>query len=253
MKSELSKIVGKGYRQFELVFLTVLDKHAPIKTRKVRANEVPYMTKALRRAIANRSRLENKYYKRKTPESLATYKKHKNYCSWLYKRERKRFNCKLDANSVTDSKLFWKVTKPYFSNKGLTSKQITLIEGDKIISDDQNVAETFNTFFENAVKSLGINIETGHANDSVSLSDPVDAAIKKYENHPSIKMINSKFNQRASFSFQNANASDIESAIKKLKLNKASPFSNITAKELKTYGDICSSHVLDIVNSSIQN
>ena len=46
-----------NYNKFERCFLEVLNAHAPIRKRLVRANEVPYMTKALGKAIANRSRL----------------------------------------------------------------------------------------------------------------------------------------------------------------------------------------------------
>ena len=42
---------------FEKNILEVLNKHAPLKKRVVCANEVPYMTKSLRKAIAIRSRL----------------------------------------------------------------------------------------------------------------------------------------------------------------------------------------------------
>ena len=75
----------KNYGKFEEMFLDCLNHHAPLKKRVVRANEVPYMTKALRKAIATRSRLENRYYRHKTAESKWVYKKQKNYVSRLYK------------------------------------------------------------------------------------------------------------------------------------------------------------------------
>ena len=84
------------------------------KKRIVRANEVPYITKTLRKAISNRSRLEHQYYKRKSKESLTAYKKQKNFCSRLYKKERKRYYKNLDLKKITDSKTFWKTTKPFF-------------------------------------------------------------------------------------------------------------------------------------------
>ena len=49
----------------------------------------PYMTKALRKAIMERSELENKHVKNKTNENLKSYKKQRNFCSKLYKKERK--------------------------------------------------------------------------------------------------------------------------------------------------------------------
>ena len=83
----------------------------------MRANEVPYITKALRKAIANRSRLENKYYRLNTDESKLAYKKQKNYCSRLYKKERKSFYENLDIKNILDNRLFWKTMKPFFSDK----------------------------------------------------------------------------------------------------------------------------------------
>ena len=67
-----------------------------IKKKIVCANEVPYMTKALKKAIATRSRLENRYYKDKSIESKFAYKKQRNICSCLYKKERKLFYSKLN-------------------------------------------------------------------------------------------------------------------------------------------------------------
>ena len=46
--------------------------------------------------------------------------------------------------------------KPSFSGQGLGDIGITLVEGDKIISEEHEVAETLNNFFANAVKSLNI-------------------------------------------------------------------------------------------------
>ena len=65
------------YKHFEQIFLEVLNTHAPIKKQLLRANHVPYMTKALRKAIMKRSELENKYVKNKTNE------KQRNFCSKL--------------------------------------------------------------------------------------------------------------------------------------------------------------------------
>ena len=80
-----------NYSEFQNLFLRVFNIHAPSKVKYVRANEVPYMTKTLRKAIMTRSRLENKYQKTKSLEHKENFKKHKNYCNRLYKRERKKY------------------------------------------------------------------------------------------------------------------------------------------------------------------
>ena len=80
---------GNEYKHFEQILLEILNIHAPIKKKLLRANQVPYMTKALRKAIMKRSELESKYVKNKTSENLKSYKKQKNFCSKLYKKEKK--------------------------------------------------------------------------------------------------------------------------------------------------------------------
>ena len=51
------------FKQFPQIFLEELEKQAPIKKKMVRANQAPYMTKPLRKAIMTRSGLQNKYHK----------------------------------------------------------------------------------------------------------------------------------------------------------------------------------------------
>ena len=72
------------------------------------------------------------------------------------KKERKRYYTNLDLRNVTDYKKFWRTMKPFFSDKGLRKNTITLVEGNDIIAEDVEVANTLNSFFENAVKTLGI-------------------------------------------------------------------------------------------------
>ena len=45
------------------------------------------------------------------------YKKYKNFYSKLYKKERKKFYSQLDIKNTTNNKLFWKITKPFLSDK----------------------------------------------------------------------------------------------------------------------------------------
>ena len=58
-------------------------------------------------------------------------------------------------------------------------------ENEAIISDDQKVAETLSNFSVLAVYKLDIK-EFKNISNIEGLSDPLEIAIKKYENHPSI-------------------------------------------------------------------
>ena len=114
------------------------------------------MTKNLRKAIMKRSQLENKYISNSTVENMNKYKKHKNFCSKLYKKERKKFYCQLDIKNITDNKLFWKTIKALLSEKCAYTSKISLVHNDNDISDDKELEDTFNKFFEHTVDNLGI-------------------------------------------------------------------------------------------------
>ena len=58
------------------------------------------MTTALRKAIATRSRLENRYYKDKSIESKLAYKIQRIVCSRLYKKERNIYYTKLNITNI---------------------------------------------------------------------------------------------------------------------------------------------------------
>ena len=62
----LNKIDSLEYENFEEKFLSLLNLHAPMKQKVVRANYKPCMTKALRKVIMKLSELEIKYCKSKS-------------------------------------------------------------------------------------------------------------------------------------------------------------------------------------------
>ena len=78
-----------SYDIFDAIVLSVLNKHAPVKQKSVRTNEGPFMTKALRKAIMNRTHLRNRYKKDRTDENKKAFKKQRNLCVKL-PREAKR-------------------------------------------------------------------------------------------------------------------------------------------------------------------
>ena len=110
----------------EQLSIEVLNKHAPLRKKLLRTNHAPYITKTLRKAIMRRSQLETKYLKTKTQTDLKLYKKHKNFCSKLYKKERRKYCESLDMKNVLDSKKFWKTMRPFLSDKNTVFSQTNI-------------------------------------------------------------------------------------------------------------------------------
>ena len=59
------------------------------------------------------------------------------------------------------------------------------MDEDNIISEDSEVAEMLNNFFDNAVKDLKINENQYILSNTNGIDNPVDIAVEKYKNHPS--------------------------------------------------------------------
>ena len=162
----------------------ILDKHAPLKRKTIRANHAPYMTKDLKKAIMKRTHLANKYQKTKSETDYRNFRKQKNYVDRLYKREKNIFFSNLSMKELTDNKKFWRTTKQLFPDETKGGHKITLVKGDEIIFKSDKVAQEFGDKFSNAVGDL--NIPDIPVSKVPSQLDIVDTAILIYQNHPSI-------------------------------------------------------------------
>ena len=59
----------------------------------------------------------------------------RNPCKKLLKNTKRTYFNILDIKKVTDNRTFWKIVVPLFSNKFSTREKINLTEGNKTISD----------------------------------------------------------------------------------------------------------------------
>ena len=163
-----------------------------------------------------RSQLENKYLQNSSNENKIRYKKQKHFCSRLYKKERRKFYSKLDIKNFTENKHFWKTMKPFLSDKCNNASKISLFHKNNVISEDQELANIFNDFFEYAVDNLGLKEYASDENINLISDDPIDNVILKYKNHPSIIMINQNVSFESRFNFQVVNENDIKQEVSNL-------------------------------------
>ena len=240
------------------ILTSILSLHAPIKTKYLRGNEQPFMNKALRKEHMKRTQLLNKYRKYDSEENRIAYKKQRNLCSNLLKRTKKSYFGKLKSSDVSDSKKFWKTVKPLFSDKQISSENITLVENNEIVSQDDKLAEMFNSFFSNAVKDLNINY-VKHFSSNESFvddlgyhEDPVYKAIEKYNQHPSILKIKESFQIESKFSFKSVDKTAVINGIARLKESKSAPLDSIPVRILKDHFDIIAPKIVVDFNNSIE-
>ena len=88
-----------------------------------------------------RSRLRNKFLNIKSYIDRRACNKQRNYVVSLLRKEKKNFYGNLDISKVTDNRVFWKIVKPKISDKVKIHSKITLVEDDKILSQDVEIVE----------------------------------------------------------------------------------------------------------------
>ena len=82
------------------------------------------------------------------------------------------------VNKITDNKYFWKTVKRNFTEKRLKDEKIVLVESDTTIQEENEVAEIFQSYFEEIV--CGLNIK--RCEISKEHSDSILNAIKLLKN-----------------------------------------------------------------------
>ena len=164
-----------------------------------------------------RTKLRNKFLRQKTTKTRSGYNKQRNICVSILRKAKRSCFDNLDIKNFSDSRSFWGTLKPLFSNKVRSNDYITLKENDLLIRNEYKIANVFNTFFVNIVPNLGIEIDQQYLSNVSNISDPIEKAIKKYQKHPSISIINkmvSSVENEASFSFTCVTVDDISKEIK---------------------------------------
>ena len=115
LKNQLELLGSVSIEDFQKTFLSVWNSHAPLKKKVVRGNNAPFMNHTLSKAFKNRARLKNKSHKFPTIENIEAYKKYRNFCVSLLRKEKKKYYNNLNPLILKDSKKFWKNVKPLFT------------------------------------------------------------------------------------------------------------------------------------------
>ena len=245
LKLKLNHQTNDCYNDFKKTFVEILDQNAPMKKKILRHNQSPFMSKHLRKAIMTRSRLKNIYNKKRTFENLENYKKQRNFCVNLLKREKRKYYNNLNLNIFKDNKTFCKRIKPLFSDKYRpANKGFILIDNNENISESKDIAESLNDFFIKSVDNLDIEpfIQSMLENNS---ERSVLEIIKEYESHPSIKRIKAHFHVKEIFKFREISTEDLKTKLA-IDTKKASVPNDIPSKVLVSSNEIVSEYLSEI-------
>ena len=160
LKSELEPLINKTFDNVDdlvHIFLEkynkIVDKHAPNKKLSIKESKLetkPWISSALLKSINTKNRLFRKFVKTKTEQSKQNYKTYRNKLTHITRIYKNRYYSKLFSSSNSDPKTLWKNVQNIIKFKPIKSSNINLIEdNEKIISDPETIANSFNNFFVN--------------------------------------------------------------------------------------------------------
>ena len=205
------------YWAHERLLTEVINEHAPIKERKLKAKKPAFMNGDLRRAVYKKHMLFNKYKKYKTPLNWDNYRKQRNLVTKIKKKSMRVYFYERCAGGPK-SRNFWPTIKPFLSKKGADGgNEIILCENEKIVSNQTEVCNIFNNYFVNVAKDIG--------NDATQYD-------QDFLNHPSILKILENAAQKFTdeiFSFKLTTETYVHKVISNLDPKKSTGADNISA------------------------
>ena len=195
------------------------------------------MNKELSKEIMKRSRLRNKFLNTKSDIDRKAYNKQRNYVVSLLRNEKKNF---------FDNRTFWKIVKAFLSEKITKHSKINLVEDDKIISRDDQIAKKFSEYF---ISIPILNMPSnGYKCPHSSEQDPILKILDKYKDHPSIKLIKAK-NSSKVFKFRQTDIEEVKKTFQSLDPQKDDIKTNLLKKNV----DFFTKYTCDDMNDSIRS
>ena len=233
----------------------LLDKHAPLKTKKVRGNNKPFVTKELRSAIMDRSRLRNKYNKWRSRENYIAYRQAKRNCDILCESAKSQYYKNATKKGIMTNKEFWKVMKPALTNKGVISSDVIILEENgKLISDESKLVEIFNNHYINIVESTTGTppFSLGTPDDASQDENTVREIIANFSNSPIIaKIKQNRLINIDTFSLPFATRDEINKIMKNIDASKSCGPDKIPPKIVKISADVLDKTLVTIINDMI--
>ena len=225
----------------------IVNFHAPLKTKTIRKNNVPYMNSEWRKMMYKRNMMRNIKNKHPCPENYDRYRNLRNQCVKIGKRSKKQYFAER-CEGGPKNQHFWATIKPFISPRHYANIDIMLSENNSIITESESVAKIFNKYFNEIAEGIGFNdpIPENFDKDDILLS-----MIKRYDDHPSIMAIKSFCTQGQSFDFIHVTPNDIKSCIVNLDSKKSTGYDGIPVKLLKVGTEPLSVMISKLINLSI--
>lgn len=210
------------------MFLSVVDKHAPYKTKRIRNKKSPWMTPDIKKLLIERDKLKHLAVKTNNNEDWRSYKKARNDCNAKIKKIKTNYYQHLFKTISGNSKETWNSINELMSRKSKSDTISCLKYETKTISNPAEISEIFNKHFSEIGKKL---------------SETQTPAEKSYQDY--LQPVSSTFN------LSPTTPSTIFKLLTLVPVNKGAGLDKIPGKLLKEAAYIISGSLCNLFNYSI--
>ena len=150
-----SRCPNDRWQIWKELLMSVIDKHAPIRSRRISNKNSPWVTNELRRLMYKRDYLKKQAISSGDPSIWCQYRQVRNHTNnEIKKAKRLYFTKNLDFHK-DDIKKTWKLINELNSRNRKDTNNISEIKmGEEAITSPMEMAEVFNSYFTN----VGVNL-----------------------------------------------------------------------------------------------
>ena len=235
----LTQDINGAWNIFKTLLSYVIKKHAPLREKKVKGNDCPWLNKQIKEKMQTRDYLLKRA--RKTNNSLdwSNYKLARNDVTRSIKRSKANYYRNLFRDNVENPKQFWRQLKRAFPTKSQEKAPRSLnIDGD-LITNNKKMSNAFCSFFTNVGSSLNKKF--------ISLCN---STWKSFNFENRLSKINPDNHK---FKFKEVNLADVLRILKKLHVGKACGIDNIPAKLIKDGAEELCAPLMFLANYSFRS
>lgn len=234
----LSSSVDEAWSYFKLLFLSTVDKIAPLKTCRIKVRTEPWVNSDIIGAIKARNDSFRSFRKNRIPSSFCIFKKLRNEANRLIRKAKENYFKESIAENKNNPSKLWKSLKHLGQNNRLRTKTInkTLNIGDTVTSDKLKVANCFNRFFTTIADTLVNKLPTftGVFGES---------HVKSFYQRMGVQV--------NAFSFAEVSEAEVLLKLKALNPSKATGLDNIPCRFLRDAAEVITPSITFIINLSI--
>ena len=209
------------WSQWKCLFLPIANKHAPLRTMRVRARSSPWITSTLKRRMHDRDILKIKASKSKNPSDWVQFKKQRNIVNKEIRLAKQAYYQNTFNENKGDSKRTWQtINEPTSRKSGKTTVTSLKLNGLSVTNPSE-LSDKFNNHFATIGSKLASEIDSSDTDSHLRYLTGTD---KRFELRPT-------------------STTKVFSLLNKLNKSEATGLDKISGRLLRECVDLISSHL----------